>query len=167
MSLIIPHKTGSFEQSRYCWWRKSAEKWSLLRPEKLFSLTFYQEARKVAFCGRTVYRLLAEHVYILQCVMHIAQWYWCAVHILSCNATQYIFTLHCTVCTVLNVSSILSIVLYFCEQVTYFESLCSRCNCSDSVCIFNVIHIVYSSFTLFCAMCVLCVLQFQWVGVTL
>ena len=36
-------------------------------------LTFYQEARKVAFCGRTVNRLLAELVYILQCVMHIAQ----------------------------------------------------------------------------------------------
>ena len=49
ISLIIPRKTGSFEQSRYCWWRKSGEKWSLLRPEKLFSLAFYLGGHKVAF----------------------------------------------------------------------------------------------------------------------
>ena len=40
------------------WWQKSGEKLSLLRLEKLFSLTLYQEARKVAFL-RWLYSKLA------------------------------------------------------------------------------------------------------------
>ena len=100
---------------------------SLLRVEKLFSLTFYQEARKVAFCGCTVNRLLVE------LVLHN--------NILFLALQYNIYSRYTvTVCTVLNVNSIFSIVLFFCEQIIYFESLysCTGDAIVQTVCVFSM-----------------------------
>ena len=90
-------------------------------------LTFYQEARKVAFCGCTVNRLLVE------LVLHN--------NILFLALQYNIYSRYTvTVCTVLNVSSIFSIVLFFCEQIIYFESLysCTGDAIVQTVCVFSM-----------------------------
>ena len=103
------------------------------------------------------------------CNAHCTMILMCSAYsFLQCNTIYIHFTLYSVYSAECKFHIQYCSVLLWTNYILWVPvQLYRRCNCSDSVCIFNVIHIVYSSFTLFCAMCVLCVLQFQWVGVTL